>query len=522
MRDTSYMGLKMIIKGTFPLSCVLILISVMGIFKIFKGSTELTFAQDQAQTPGVDTSLSGTQPNTLKVGFIDPGMCAICHGVIDDHPYQQWQGSMMANAARDPLFLALLAIANQDIPSIGDFCLRCHAPVGWLRGNSKPADGSQLAEIDLEGVQCDFCHRLTPPENIGSGQYRVADVPAVFGPYPDPEFEPMVMVIRRSARYSEYVTKSELCGNCHDVTNPFNGFGPERTYTEWKQSDFAKEGVQCQDCHMPNHPQGAYICRQTGISRRKFRDHYPQHLFVGGNTWIPTVLPLLYPDLGREEAWANTKKWAEEMLRSAADLELKLSQSGKLLKVAVKVTNKTGHKLPTGFPKGRRIWLNVLAKDAAGNAFFESGRYDQASAQLVEDEQLKVYECLQGVKGRGGTLHFALNDHIVKDNRIPPRGFTPTPDTQPVGASYAQGQHWDVTEYTIELPEGVEGEVTVAAQLFYQTAKKEFIEFLLKENRSDDWGKRLYDLWEKTGNSKPVLMATTSVTGSGLEKETTR
>ncbi|MBI1924614.1 hypothetical protein HYR99_10215 [Candidatus Poribacteria bacterium] len=495
----------------FLLSYVLILIVALRIFQPFKTRPESAFAQGHLQIQGVDASLSGTQPHTLSVGFIPPGDCAICHGAIDYHPYNQWQGSMMANASRDPLFLAMLAIANQDVPSMGGYCLRCHSPVGWLRGNSKPADGSQLEEIDLEGVQCDLCHRLQPSEKIGSGQYQVADVPAVFGPYTDPEFEPMMTVIGRDARYSEYVTKSELCGSCHDVTNPVNGFGTERTYTEWKQSDFAKEGVQCQDCHTPNRSQGGYVCRQTGTAQRKFREHYPQHLFVGGNTWIPTVLPLLYPELGREEAWANTQKWAEQMLQTAADVELKLSQIGKGLKVVVKVTNKTGHKLPTGFPEGRRMWLNVLAKDAEGSVFFESGRYDETSAQLIEDEQLKVYECLQGIKGHGVTLHFALNDHIVTDNRIPPKGFTPTSDTQPVGGSYAQGQHWDVTEYTVKLPEQVlQGEVTVVARLFYQTASRAFIEFLLKENRSDDWGKRLYDLWGKTGKSKPVLMATRS------------
>jgi hypothetical protein len=47
-------------------------------------------------------------------------------------------------SARDPLFRAALAIANQDIEGIGEFCLRCHAPRGWLEGRSRPADGAVL------------------------------------------------------------------------------------------------------------------------------------------------------------------------------------------------------------------------------------------------------------------------------------------------------------------------------------------------------------------------------------------
>ena len=52
-----------------------------------------------------------------------------------------------------------LTIANQDAAFAGDLCLRCHAPVGWLEGRSTPTDGSHLADIDYEGVSCNFCHR---------------------------------------------------------------------------------------------------------------------------------------------------------------------------------------------------------------------------------------------------------------------------------------------------------------------------------------------------------------------------
>jgi hypothetical protein len=45
---------------------------------------------------------------------------------------------MMANAARDPVFFAALAVANQDLPSVGTFCIRCHAPIGFVRGHATP------------------------------------------------------------------------------------------------------------------------------------------------------------------------------------------------------------------------------------------------------------------------------------------------------------------------------------------------------------------------------------------------
>jgi len=41
-------------------------------------------------------------------------------------------GGIMSLSAKDPIFRAALAVANQDIKGIGEFCLRCHAPRAWL------------------------------------------------------------------------------------------------------------------------------------------------------------------------------------------------------------------------------------------------------------------------------------------------------------------------------------------------------------------------------------------------------
>lgn len=51
---------------------------------------------------------------------------------------------MMAQAARDPLFLACLAVEEQDAPSVGDLCIRCHSPGGWEEGRSTDTGGGML------------------------------------------------------------------------------------------------------------------------------------------------------------------------------------------------------------------------------------------------------------------------------------------------------------------------------------------------------------------------------------------
>jgi mono/diheme cytochrome c family protein len=107
--------------------------------------------------PGSQDSDSGTLES--------PSRCQSCHGDydIEVEPYFNWSGSMMAQAARDPLYEACLAITNQDVPNGGDLCIRCHAPEGWLGGRSVPTDGSALSSADMEGIHCDFCHRMIKP-----------------------------------------------------------------------------------------------------------------------------------------------------------------------------------------------------------------------------------------------------------------------------------------------------------------------------------------------------------------------
>jgi len=53
-----------------------------------------------------------------------------------------WSGSMMANAGRDPIFWATLAVAEQDFDGSGNLCIRCHSTGGWYGGRSTPTDGS--------------------------------------------------------------------------------------------------------------------------------------------------------------------------------------------------------------------------------------------------------------------------------------------------------------------------------------------------------------------------------------------
>jgi hypothetical protein len=113
--------------------------------------------------------MPGTQPGLVSLE--GPDRCMNCHSGYNTsvEPGYNWRGSMMAQAARDPLFWATLTVAAQDSihvlgnPNAVDLCERCHFPKGWLEGRSDPPNASAMTRADYDGVQCDFCHRMWDP-----------------------------------------------------------------------------------------------------------------------------------------------------------------------------------------------------------------------------------------------------------------------------------------------------------------------------------------------------------------------
>jgi hypothetical protein len=531
-------------------------------------------------TTSDDFRAPGTQPLTVAHPFATPDACTGCHAAYGDtkvEPFRNWQASMMAQSGRDPLTWAAIAVANQDAPSSGETCLRCHLPKGWLEGRSAAADGTLMTADDRQGVQCSICHRLVDPTNApGAPAEDAAILAALDAPVPmagnammvadplDRRRGPFDVVAElggdphlptASTLVSPFHESAALCGTCHNVRNtlftrneetgayelgalgaagdPALGFPEQTTYDEWAASEYATTGVvapqfggnldvvsTCQDCHMPRvHGRDA----RNGV----LRDDLPLHELVGANTFVPRVLPH-HPVFGEEvdaELLAFGAERATDMLRRAASVTLALAGDT----LTVRVQNETGHKLPTGYPDGRRMWLSVRAFDAKRRVVFESGRYVFSEARLVgygavpgdadHDPNLHVWETLHGVDDEvaaavglaaGKSFHLILNNVVEKDNRIPPRGFSAAAfdafGGAPVGAEYADGQFWDEVAY----PVGANA-VAAEATLWYQTTFREYVEFLRDENVTNVAGFTLFDLWDQQGRGEPVAMARATV-----------
>lgn len=572
------LGFASFAKKVSPIRSTLVVGLVLAAATVASAGTPLS-------TTANDFLLPGTQPGTLTDPIATPTNCTGCHsnyGAPQIEPYNTWQGSMLAQAGRDPITYAAMSIANQDVPFSGELCIRCHMPKGWLEGRSSPADASATTADDRQGVQCNVCHRLVDPTNApGAPAGDAAIIAALADPVLSPGGAQMIVDPDDSSRgsfdvvgdlgydphlptrvtlESPFHATSEMCGTCHDVPNtlyqrnmagdyelaPYNtpgdpalGFPEQQTYSEWSESEYASTGVYapqfagagngiegdytvstCQDCHMPG-------VTGRGASGGPIRPDMPKHDLVGANTLVPGMI-IAHPVYGAE---VNPTLLLEGADRALGMLRRSATISGSIDAgvLTVRVTNESGHKLPTAYPDGRRMWLFVKAFDADGAEVLESGSYVEADGELVGyeadpmdldyDPNLYVWETHQGISAdvalisgqvAGPGFHLALNNVRESDNRIPPRGFTnaayEAKFMEPIGKSYADGQHWDDVTYPVG-PNAVRAEVI----LYYQTTTKEYVEFLRDENFTDTTGDTLYTLWEDAGKGPPVEVAKLTV-----------
>jgi len=636
--------------------------------------TPLTVKQDPL------VFLPGSQPGDVQ-GMDSIGRCENCHSGYNPavEPGSNWRGSMMAQAARDPLWLACLTVAAQDSiwavgnPNATDMCIRCHSPGGWLESRSDPTNISLLAGNDLEGVHCDYCHRSQDPfttlgqpdvdaEDSGSlgasmaadahnqaltdlstlklfdgaaplldsitklpwyygpgmlphyfegggGQFYVAQSSgAKWGPRPD-------TAARHQVQYSRFHKSREFCHTCHDVSNAVlqnlvvgegtasgteqfaaaSFFHIERTSSEFLLSDYGRgdgaatkdiPGVawaaKCQDCHMR-----AISGKAADKNNVALRDDMAFHDLTGGNAWMNSILASVDPGYsgydqynydilsgskypgasidvaglsGSGELLARGRQRALEQLQMAATL-VPLEEEAE--HVTIRIHNNTGHKLISGFPEGRRMFLNIEFQDGNGDFLSGINQYEPlvtstdgsgtevyvSGGTLIDPVDQLVFETklsttLTGEDGPS-TFHVALADNRYKDNRIPPKGF----DINGADERLAQPR-WhgadDPDYFTAEEYDGGYHDVTVSrpaeaagytATLYYQTTSKKYIAFLRDQingsgnltlpsptpsgetnayvAQSDPffsnlkgWGNAIWDLWLHNGGSAPVAMAT--------------
>ncbi len=498
-----------------------------------------TWAQTDA-TPQPPTAYPGKPlPATRNAYFAASGVCAACHTNMTDLTSGKdvsidafWRSTMMANAARDPLFQAGVRaeiMRNPDYREIiEDKCATCHTP---MLDYALGAEGQTTTLLDdgllnpenpdhllaADGVSCTVCHQI---EDVNLGQeesfsghfsidtQRPDGSRLVYGPFrPMPR---LAAVMQETAGYvpvyGQQVQRSELCATCHTLYTPYlNAEGeiagefPEQTpYLEWLNSTY-RETQTCQNCHMPFSEGRVRLSVTGGPPRGPFAQHY----FVGGNIYVLTLLQKFGEELGvtasRDHFAATITRTLEQLQNSTAALAVQnASLAEGELRFSVQVTNLAGHKFPTGYP-ARRAWLHVIVRDADGNVIFESGAFepngriignandeDAAAYEphydtITAPDQVQIYETIMHTAEGDVTTTLLRGAGYIKDNRLLPDGFDKA-NADPDIAVYGQAAEdanfsggGDTVSYAIAVQDAP-APYTVTVQLLYQSVSYRWVE----------------------------------------------
>ncbi len=305
---------------------------------------------------------SAYTPPPLPRNIMNPqsaNTCKSCHVDIT----QQWTTSGHAAAdRRGNLLFGRMYFASMRETRGGTMakCGACHETESFLTN-----DFDKIRDVNSEGVTCVFCHAITGPGPA------TATPPVTFeiGPYQGPIRQP-VTVKDHGSKYSDFFTKAEFCGSCHQYQNQ-NGILVSDTFGEWKRSRYAKTGVTCQQCHMPGEPGRA---SSLGPTRPRVADHSFR---------------------GPEQ---------DKALRDAVTLTLRAGKrEGNTLHVFATVTNVgAGHAVPTGNDQ-HLILIRMRATDSEGHIVWENDPFqdwNNAVFGLLMATELGAYpaETWTGIK----------------------------------------------------------------------------------------------------------------------------
>jgi len=239
--------------------------------------------------------------------------CKSCH---ETH-YKQWSVSQHAYAQMSPVFNAMhgkiLKLTNG---TNGDFCIRCHTPVGMNLGEPEFMSNINRHPTSREGVTCIVCHRVNQAYGKLSGRLSIVQgdlEQPIYGPVGDQEQldkarnEGGGQAVHQQVDKFFQLTTSAQCGTCHDVTL-VNGFRLEEAFSEYKNSPASKKGISCQDCHMGIEPGKVVVDRDDPEFTRKNYAYgsaarignyktpprkLTNHMFVGPDYSI--LMPALFP-----------------------------------------------------------------------------------------------------------------------------------------------------------------------------------------------------------------------------------
>jgi len=479
--------------------------------------------------PFINNSGDSLDPALAGEGYYGSGMYALSNDYGKLGPYNEGDA------------VARHQFTGSDFHRDVDFCGTCHdvsnSAVGQLAPNSGAMPGSPTV-IKSGEVGYPLNPALTPNDPAVLDGMAAFNNPAYAYGIVERTFSEYKASPLSSTLMDDFVTlPADLQDSRGSLSAAYtNSYRPADGTANYVDGD--PRYISCQSCHMR-----AITGRGCDKRDAPNREDQPMHDHTGGNYW---VFPLVqYQDqqgtlrlgggLSAEqiEAMDDGTLRAKTHLTQAATLDV----NGDI----ARITNMTGHKLISGYPEGRRMWLNIKFYDAGGALVEEVGEWGALPTTTtnprdgvvftpwsivdLDNPKLKVYEIHPAMNKEWAdvllavgyppnmplsfdrltgqpdftladlaalpaeeyheTFHFALNNYVAFDNRIPPyrmdydeslrRNAQPVPADQYGGSPGGFYNHWDEYDIAALAP----GDAAYAdLTLYYQGTSWEYVQFL--------------------------------------------
>ncbi len=258
--------------------------------------------------------------------------CAACH----PKQYREWAASPHAYAQLSPVFNAMQGtIIKRSNGTQGDFCIRCHTPVGMNLNEPLFMSNMDRHPTSREGVTCVVCHRVDQEYGRISGRLAMVEgdlFDPVFGPMGEENLNACLdddkcrvnevrgergRAIHAGVKVFSRLESPAFCGSCHDVRLR-NGFRLEDAFSEYNYSPSAERGETCNDCHMGtvpgvvsgyDHGPAAEIGVGRGEPYKTPARKLTNHTFAGPDYSV--IHPGLFPHNTDAQKLATMREWLE-------------------------------------------------------------------------------------------------------------------------------------------------------------------------------------------------------------------
>ena len=245
--------------------------------------------------------------------FPSATVCAGCHEAIFD----EWRSSSHAYASISPMFHKFEQKISDLAPTIGNFCVRCHAQVGTQLGEPRELPLWERAQVSREGITCVTCHRVKDAYGKVNGERSVVPGDIYQPVYGAGDGSGLDAVLANADQYAikteegggrgspihtdaiEFtnLSESEFCVSCHQVAVNL-GIKLEVVWEQYRDSPAFRQGISCQDCHMSQSP-GKPVGYATGpaavINGEEINPDRVRHDHAFAGPGYPIAHPGIFP-----------------------------------------------------------------------------------------------------------------------------------------------------------------------------------------------------------------------------------